>query len=73
MYEDQAMPAQHYPQLPKLSDIRISFLDNGFVVGVVGHNLNKNYVVQAESNKPEEIENALDVIRSVYYKLMEEG
>ena len=56
----------------EVRDISISVLDNGFVVSVRGNSFSKSFVVQSESDSPEEIEHALDVVRDFYYGIKEE-
>ena len=69
MHETLDEPLQEQG-LPKISEISIAIVDNGFVIRVHGQAVHKNYVIQAESNKPEEIENVLDVVRNIYHQVM---
>jgi len=67
MFEPHNDPEESFP---KLAEISIAFVDNGFVVRAVGRGLQKTYVVQASSNKPEEIEGVNDVIRTIYFNVV---
>jgi len=68
VYEMQG-PIQQEESFPKLAEISVGFVDNGFVIRAHGRGLQKIYVVQASSDEPQEIENVLDVIRKIYYQV----
>jgi hypothetical protein len=70
MHEIPGTMQQEAPY-PALAEISLSFVDNGFVVNARGRSMQKIYVVQAESSHPDEIENALDVIRKIYHQTRE--
>jgi hypothetical protein len=62
-------PFQQDESFPRLAEISIGFVDNGFIVRATGRGLQKMYVVQASSNEPSEFEDVLDVVRKIYHQV----
>lgn len=52
-----------------VSEISISYVENGFIVRANGIGLSKVYVVQASSDSVEEIESVLDVVRGLHHNI----
>ena len=68
MFEMSA-PGFSSDQKPELKEIMVSVMDNGFVVYLRGVGISKQFVIQSESEGPHEIEEVLDVIRTVYHQV----
>lgn len=71
--QEMESEAQAEAFYPKIAEFSIAIVDNGFVVRVSGRTIQKNYVVQAESDHPDEIEGALDLIRKIHRQTAGEG
>lgn len=54
-------------------EVTVSKVNNGFIVRVMDERGSKTFVVQAASDKPEEIEGVLDAISTAYKTFTEKG
>jgi hypothetical protein len=67
MHAEMGMPEVHTGPV-EIKEIAVAYVDNGFIVRAAGPGIHKTYVIQAESEDPEEIESVLDVIRTIHHQ-----